>query len=786
MINYSTTATTAAAGVCTPELFDNIMASNTVISNCNHMKELAEKLLPEHPSTDDWNAFKQAIGKYKKGSREEGIEGLPGFLFNATFPGGRRSKKDAVLTGLVVIDIDDVEHPREQFTAIKDDAIDMQLALAYISPSSKGLKLVFVVPKESKSLWDAQQMICKKLGMSDLLDSQCKDASRLSFASPKDYVLYRDDDLLFSDHQIPEGFNAQGESSEAIAPTVEIAPVEEISQDEEVMYKGLPMSKIIERLSIRLCGKTEPEPGVRNTMLLKAVSYVRTICDNDINKVMSVMPRWGQSESEWQATIKSAFTQRMYENRYQVMESIVAELKAEEAETEGKDNAWTLPAVPEVLPPGFAEIGKYCPAELKPGMMILTASAFGVYGSDAQVNISRDDEREEYLTPSFLCCVVGSPASGKGNFTYVYNDLTRRIRNAEKGNYAKQNEFNANRKNGNGRKLPPPIRLLTPTISKTALTQQLSANKGRHCYQFTPEIDDFATSNGSGSFNDLSIFMRKSSDNDRVGQIYMSADSYCTNVRIYLSMFMLAQPQSMYKFFNRRNVANGLVDRVFFAPLPDNTGMEEIKMKKMSDEDKEKINHVIDLLEMVGVTRKKAVYDDDGCELEAPEIDRETFELPLTLKALRDRQDYYRQKYTKSLTNPSEEHFMRRALQIGAKVGLVAYLANGMKEDQAVIDLAVWAFEYDLKSHVKLFGKTWNEIQEAGKKSINPSMAGLKNDNIFDALPSEFTTKDLVAIETSKSIIDSNPGMKIAKWKKLGLILARNSGHNQKVFTKVA
>ena len=50
---------------------------------------------------------------------------LPGFIFHASFPGGRRVIKDAVPSGLVMLDFDGVEDPAGLWGKIKEQALSM-------------------------------------------------------------------------------------------------------------------------------------------------------------------------------------------------------------------------------------------------------------------------------------------------------------------------------------------------------------------------------------------------------------------------------------------------------------------------------------------------------------------------------------------------------------------------------------------------------------------------------------------------------------------------------------
>ena len=103
-----------------------------------------------------WN---EAIDQYRKTGEASLKRKLPAFIFQATFDettsksgktGAWRKQAATRLTGLVVMDIDHIENPREVFESwhlATDDRTDRtrknDILLVYVTPSGKGLKVVF-------------------------------------------------------------------------------------------------------------------------------------------------------------------------------------------------------------------------------------------------------------------------------------------------------------------------------------------------------------------------------------------------------------------------------------------------------------------------------------------------------------------------------------------------------------------------------------------------------------------------------------------------------------------
>ena len=130
---------------------------------------------------------------------------LPAFIFQATFDetlskkgnkGAWRCQAGARLNGLVVMDIDHVENPQEVYDSwFKElDFVELGILLVYITPSGKGLKIVFKADVSKGNLIDNQHAMAKVLGVE--VDESCKDASRMSFICKETDILYLDKELF--------------------------------------------------------------------------------------------------------------------------------------------------------------------------------------------------------------------------------------------------------------------------------------------------------------------------------------------------------------------------------------------------------------------------------------------------------------------------------------------------------------------------------------------------------------------------------------------------------------
>ena len=289
-----------------------------------------------------WN---ENIDKYRETGEASLKRKLPAFIFQATFDettsktgktGAWRKQSATRLTGLVVMDIDHVEDPRAVFEGwgIGDPSTTLgmtkggarddksRILLVYVTPSGKGLKVVFKADASVGNLIDNQHAMAKVLDVE--VDECCRDSSRMSYVCKESDILYLDKELFtYENKAFSERYTAlyRDGHSQATHPFVipsvaegspEISPCATLSRDdrgnrddrEGKSFKGIPYAEIIAEWWKQNGG--EPQEGERNVKLYQLAVSLRAICDNNKSLLMEVMPRLGLDEEEIRAIIDSA------------------------------------------------------------------------------------------------------------------------------------------------------------------------------------------------------------------------------------------------------------------------------------------------------------------------------------------------------------------------------------------------------------------------------------------------------------------------------------------------
>lgn len=300
---------------CSEADFWGCFSDSRIIRAIKKIRE-AEAVINDETKTEyDRNLAKKAKASLKKG--------LPGMLFQATFAvtksskgyeGRWRKQSAAILNGLFMCDFDHITNPRELFDEWggAKRMEELGVMLAYITPSGRGIKLVAKAKEELNLIENARHLasiLCNET------DEACKDASRLSFVSGKDDILYinkeiftydnprferkwgdnyRSGDLsgsLFSSNSTKDdttvsvdNCDSNGQdstknvnSSNEIVAQAQNSILKDYELYKNLNFKEVPYEEIVRKYTELRGG--DPALGTRHTWLLSMARNFRYICD---------------------------------------------------------------------------------------------------------------------------------------------------------------------------------------------------------------------------------------------------------------------------------------------------------------------------------------------------------------------------------------------------------------------------------------------------------------------------------------------------------------------------
>ncbi len=411
---------------CTPELFRQALDSPLVARVCAEIEDALEAVRRGEMSKDDFETLKAARKKM-----------LPVITPHATFKNGRRLNTDAVPSGLSMYDVDHINDPRAYYdTKVRGREAELGIVLAHVTPSTEGLRLLFVIPRAGMAPDEAQRWMSVRLGDA-AYDGAVKDLARCSFLVPREYVLYLDEEKLFNEElrMKNEEWPADGENSS-------FGGEADILHSSLPKFKGVPYSQIIQQW-FRLAGG-EPVPGERNDKLHRLASHLRYIADNDEALLLQVMPRYGLSEEEMKGLIHSACSAKWYSMPRMLKEALNnGELKIENGEwpADDEDNNSQLSILNSPLPKRLPALIKLLvsrtPDVYKPAVAHAVFPALAAHLHRVRFRYIDNVEHEATL----MNVLMAGTGAGKDCISEPINRIMADIRRRDDDNLRREREW---------------------------------------------------------------------------------------------------------------------------------------------------------------------------------------------------------------------------------------------------------------------------------------------------------------------------------------------------------
>ncbi len=599
-----------------------------------------------------WN---ENIDKYRETHDAALKRKLPAFIFQATFDetlskagklGQWRKQAATRLTGLVVMDIDGLPRPlqkegslmhltpleifqrwREEHPELFADAkhhLSLEgdggrLLLIYITPSGKGLKIVFKARTDWGNLIDNQHEMAKVLGVE--VDESCKDASRMSFICKESDILFIDKELFtYENKEFAERYDAlyrdghsaaerkSAKSAESARETTtsrennEGSQISQMTQINERSFKGIPYSEIISEWWSRNGGK--PQEGERNVKLYQLAVNLRAICDNSRERLLEVMPRLGLDEQELRSIVESACKEPP-KGLSKMMQSILAKSEGrgqmEDVSHQPSNiehQLWDWGEQIEALSKDFPLIKDICKGLKKnqyPAAMFVGGGLLMTLMTRCTYRFYHRPEELRRLNNSTL--IIGDPASGKSFATRLFKLLAAPIVAADKVGKDAINAYREQMRTKGANKEKPKkpkvvVRIHPARTSNAQFIQDMvnsvenvdGEDMQLHMLTFDTELDNTVTVQKGGSWIDKFSMELKAFHNEEDGQAYSNMDSILQDFIVTWNFIYTGTPIALKKKVNEQNFGSGLATRLTCIPLPA-TNFEMMSRESVVDYD---------------------------------------------------------------------------------------------------------------------------------------------------------------------------------------------------------
>ena len=555
----------------------------------------------------------EKIDKFRETGDQAIKRKLPAFIFQATFDdttskagkiGPWRKQSATKLTGLVVMDLDHIDNPLTLYQGWIEKGLDMKalgIVLIYISPSGKGLKIVFKARLDWGNLIDNQYALAHILGDGVVPDEACKDASRMSFICKESDILYIDKELFtYENKEFAERYNAlyRDGHSQATNPSDlgtrrdkgqgpvtscdrYQSPVTPVTP--EKTFKGIAYEDIIEEWW-KINGGV-PQEGERNVKLYQLAVSLRAICDNNKQLVYSVLPRLGLDNLEVERIVESACKEppKGLSKGMQEVLSILNPKKAEAPTASEIDQwLWDWGAQIEELFPYFPLLQDACKGLKRnqyPAALVVSGAFSMTLMTRCRYSFYHRPEELRRLNSSAL--IIGDPASGKSFATRLYKLLTAPILAADRVGKDAINAYREQMKTKGANKEKPKkpkvtIRIHPARTSNAQFIQDMvnaveevdGEPMQLHMLTFDTELDNTLSIQKGGSWIDKQTLELKAFHNEEDGQFYTNMDSVIENFIVTWNYVYTGTPLALKNKVNDRNFGSGLPTRLTCIPLP--------------------------------------------------------------------------------------------------------------------------------------------------------------------------------------------------------------------------
>ena len=734
---------------CTPELLRQALDSPLVARVCAEIEDALEAVRRGEMSKDDFETLKAARKKM-----------LPVITPHATFRSGRRTNAEAVASGLSMYDVDHIPDPHGYYDEkVRGREAELGIVLAHVTPSTEGLRLLFVIPRAGMAPDEAQRWMSARLGDA-AYDGAVKDLARCSFLVPREYVLYLDEERLFAPVVPPVGTHHGASDDYAHANETpqasDDAPADTSQADAPwcvPTFKGIPYSQIIQQW-FKLAGG-EPVPGERNDKLHRLASHLRYIADNDEALMLQVMPRYGLSEEEMRGLIHSACSAKWYAMPKMMRETIENEerrMKNEESTAEDENSSFGGEAdilhssLPKRLPALIKLLVSRTPNVYKAAVAHAVFPSLGAHLHRVRFRYIDNVEHEATL----MNVLMAGTGAGKDCISEPINRIMADIRRRDEDNLRREREWKneVTSKGANKDKRQRPEGLIIQEIdadmTNPAFVMRMAEADGHFLYTKLNEIDQFDALRGSGRGGQQFQIMCLAFDpGNRYGQTRVGAQSVTEKVTIRFNWNASTTIQKGRRYFSKV-LTDGPISRINFCTIPEREIGADMPVYGTYDAafDEELRPYIENLVKAQGLIDCPQAYK-------------------LAQKLKEECADFARLSQSRVYENLSF-----RANVIAYLKACVLYVANGCRWDKTFEDFIRWSLQYDLACKMEFFG----DAIEAAMNMPAPDPHKPGRRNLLTLLPDDFSFDQAVRVRQEAGLDAKGTSHMLSQWKLRGYI----------------
>ena len=743
--------------MCTAEMLREAIDSPHVAQVCAEIRDALEQCRRGELAKEE---FEEVKGRLKKQ--------LPILTPHATFRNGRRLNADAVPSGLSMYDLDHIPDPEGRWREIEPRKDELGIVMAHITPSTEGLRLIFIIP-QGMNLAQAQRWMAEQLG-DQKYDECVKDYARCSFVVPREYVLFlsnklweeRDPKTLpltppqgrgvvttdLRPHQQdiihPPLVGGMGRGPEESVTTDLCPHQQDIILPSLVEGQGGGSSSLVSVLEDQLGGI--PTHGSRNNFIFTMACHLRYVCNDDPEWIARILPTYGENREKWMATIRSACNRNQSPRLPRLMQRVLAICKEREREErEAEENPDMPPQMPRILPPLIRLLVSKTPDIYKPAVAHAVFPALAAHLWQTRFRYIDNVEHEATL----MNVLMAGTGAGKNCISEPINRIMADIRQRDMDNLRREREWKkeVQSKGANKDKRQRPeglvIQEIDPDMTNAAFVQRLADAEDRFLYTKMNEIDQFDALKGSARGKAQFQIMCLAFDPRNVyGQTRIGTGSVSERVSIRFNWNACTTVQKGRRYFSQV-LTDGPISRINFCTIPEREIGADMPVYGTYDEafDEELRPYIENLNKARGL-------------IDCPKA------RTLAKRLMEECADFSRLSQSRVYENLSF-----RANVIAYLKAMVLFVASGGKWDKTVENFIRWSLQYDLWCKMRFFG---NDI-ELAENAMNISKRNGPR-NLLDFLPDIFTREEAHLLRQKKGLERGSLSAMLGMWRKRGYI----------------
>lgn len=677
--------------------------------------------------------------------------------------GYKSSDGEPVDSGKAIIDLDGCQNFVELYSKhLMGREHELGINMVNRSVSGTGGHVLFDMPKGLERQ-QAQAWMAHVLGDVEY-DKAVHEPERAVYLPCRDYILYIDEELMFSDELHPAVLNED-----------ELRKYTETEQRNQRSSEGTkgaaPLVSPVEadertRLIFRECMKEEGvtdsdfvnEGGRHNTvkLVLSHCNQLLTQAET-LGVLKELMPNNWQDENI-QTLVGDFYAKYLDRNKplSMVQKRIFKESKKrtncssnnlnDDVTGDGPQDSLTRmfasnmpPAMPPKLPRLVKEVTRSTPKLYQATVAQAMFPALATYPKHLSFMYIDNQVRELRIN----CLIIAGTGTGKDictkqPLTHIIADIKQR----DEMNRERLKKFNEeyNSKANNKQKPQRPADLVIQTIksdiTKAALVQRMADAQGAPLYARLNELEQWDKVEGATGRNNQFTVMKQNDDEENdFGSDRASTQSVMGSGSLHLNWNANTTVSKALKYF-RYVVTDGPISRLCLATIPDSEIGSDIPVFGDYDTayDEALKPYIDNLKEATGVV-----------------VCQQAMRLASRLKA--ECADFARLSQDTVFDNLSH-----RALVHAFRKACLLYAANGMKWEKSIEQFCRWSLFYDL--YLKM--KFWGDSIRSADGDVQISKRG--PESLLDSLPTQFTVEDAKRVRQQKGLDAERARKMISTW----------------------